>query len=249
MDIIASKQESPTLIAAGLCFGYSGSKCAGVEIFRDLNFQCDAMQSISIMGRSGVGKTTLCRLLAGLLRPSGGNITLYGQKLLGPTTDIGIMFQDSPCFPWLTVEDNIRFGYRGSNRDHLNYLIDRLGLASVRYRYPKELSGGMRQRVALGRALAVDPSCLIMDEPFSALDIVTKSQIIDLIKHLQEEKHFGAIYVLHSLEDAVATSDKILVLGSRPAKFTAQFDLKQNREFRILRADVSNAMMDLSRGQ
>src|SRR5712692_5381004 len=159
---------TPLLHVSRVCFGYPAGKSRIDPVLAEISFDAARGDTIAIMGSSGIGKTTLCRILAGLIKPQAGEISVAGQPLHGPSTQIAISFQESPCFPWLTAAENVAFAERRHGLAAVDQLIVDLGLDAVRNKYPKDLSGGMRQRVAIGRALVVEPSCLILDEPFSA---------------------------------------------------------------------------------
>lgn len=241
MDSVV-RVASPLLQAVSVSFGYTETGGRIEPILEAVSFEGQRRDTIAIMGRSGVGKTTLCRILAGLVAPQSGEIYLAGNRLRGPTTQITISFQDSPCFPWLTVAQNVAFAKADHGSEFVDLLMRDLGLDQVRGKYPKELSGGMRQRVAIGRALAVRPSCLILDEPFSALDIVTKRQLQDVLRAQQDSRDLLIITVLHSLEDALAIADRLLILGGRPASILADILVTPDLEFRVLRDRITEVL-------
>lgn len=196
-----------------------------------VNFSVQPAETVSILGRSGVGKTTLCRIMAGLHVPWSGEVFLKGRRLTSPSTQIAISFQESPCFPWLTVAENVGFGLKRREQSLVEAILREVGLFEAKGKYPKELSGGMRQRVAIGRALAVQAACLILDEPFSALDMLTKDALQRLLKREQEERGFCLICVLHSLEDAMRISDRLIVLGGRPTGIRAEIKIPENPNY------------------
>lgn len=202
-------------------------------ILHDISFSLGQEESLSIMGSSGVGKTTLCRLMAGLISPTAGSVLFEGQPFVRPCSSITISFQNYPCFPWLSVEGNLLFGRQeghasnsAADTEYAFWLLDQVGLTSVRKAYPRELSGGMLQRLSFARALAVRPKVLILDEPFSALDARTKADLRNLILHLQERTQFSLIVVLHDLEDAHFLTDRAIVLDGRPAQVGLDVNLK-----------------------
>lgn len=221
-------------------FSYqSGGRSRDQSVLSDVSFSGRAGDCVAIMGRSGIGKTTLCRILAGLLAPQKGTVLVRGKQLRKPSTLVTIAFQDSPCFPWLTAYQNVAFALRGQDANIAESLVRDLKLQNVRAKFPKELSGGMKQRVAIGRALAVSPACLILDEPFSALDIVTKGQLQDLLRTEQSNRDLLVLIVLHSLEDALAVANRLLVLGSSPAHIVLDIAVDEDADYREIRNKIT----------
>lgn len=192
-------------------------------IFKNISFSLCRGDSLGILGSSGIGKTTLCRVIAGVLPPASGKVILDGQLHKRPDNNISMVFQNYPNFPWLNVEENIAFGikclnlYNKANIEHTIWLLEQVGLADFRKKYPKELSGGMQQRLAIARSLAVYPKALILDEPFSSLDPLTRIQLRDLILNLQKKENFSLILITHDLPDAFAITNKTIVLSGNPA--------------------------------
>lgn len=212
---------SRTLELRDVCFGFE----AGAAVLEGVSFAIGEGETLSVMGASGIGKTTLGRLIAGLITPTRGSILFKGSPVESPSSAITISFQNYPCFPWLSVEKNLLFGQRGlqrerrgSAREYALWLLDQVGLKSARNLYPRELSGGMLQRLSIARSLAVHPEILILDEPFSAVDPRTKTELKTLLHRLQEKLHFSLIVVLHNLDDAHSTGERALVLAGQPAR-------------------------------
>ena len=195
-----------------------------VEALRDLSLEFPRGQLTSLLGPSGCGKTTLLKIIAGLLDPTSGEVEVNGHKVTGPGPDRAFVFQDFALLPWASVMRNVAFGLemRGvakSERESIaEHYIKEVGLAGFEQSYPHELSGGMRQRVGLARALSVDAQVLLMDEPFSAVDEQTRRKfqedLLGLVAH--ENKTF--IFVTHSIEEAVYVSDQIAILLPRPSR-------------------------------
>ena len=182
---------------------------------------------VGLLGRSGSGKSTLLRIVAGLLIPTGGEVFWRGRPLLGPADGIAMVFQSFALFPWLTVQENVELGLeaqgmaRAEREERAEVAIDLIGLGGYQTAYPKELSGGMRQRVGLARALVVHPDLLLMDEPFSALDVLTAETLrTDLIDLWSEGKLpvKSILMVTHNIEEAVLMCDRILVFSSNPGR-------------------------------
>jgi len=195
-----------------------------VEALSCITFEVANSEFVSVLGPSGCGKTTLLRIVAGLETPTSGTIILDGEKIEGPSPRMAMIFQEYSLYPWMTVIDNIEFGLemrgmpRAERRERaLNYL-DTVGLREFADRYPYELSGGMRQRVAVARALAVDPHILLMDEPFGALDAQTRNMLQRELLDIWEKTRKTVLFVTHSVDEAVFLSDRIVILTSRPGR-------------------------------
>lgn len=174
-----------------------------------------AGELVALLGPSGCGKTTILHLVAGIFRPDTGEVRCGGRPIerIGP--DRVLVFQDGALFPWLTVAENIAFGARGRP---VGPLVDALGLSGAERRYPKELSGGMRQRVALARALAAEPDVLLLDEPFAALDAISREQLQDVLLDVWSTRRTTALLVTHSVDEALRLADRVVVLSARPAQ-------------------------------
>ena len=196
-----------------------------IDTVAGVDLKVQPCEIVALLGPSGCGKSTLLKLVAGMLAPSAGEVLCGGA----PIADIGpervLVQQDGALFPWLSVEDNVAFGPRllGRSTAHVPGLLARLGLADAARRYPSELSGGMRQRAALARALAVAPSVLLLDEPFVALDALAREQLQDVLEEtwLGAEERPTILLVTHSAEEAVRLADRVVVLSPRPARVRA----------------------------
>jgi NitT/TauT family transport system ATP-binding protein len=195
-----------------------------VEALHNVNFSVEKGEFVSILGPSGCGKSTLLMLCAGLEEISDGVLAVAGQPMTGPRDDVGIMFQDPTLLPWKTVLENVLFPARIARvsiapvEARARALLRSVGLQSFEDHRPHQLSGGMRQRVAICRALVNDPSILLMDEPFSALDAITRDQMNVLLLDLwQQQQSRTALFITHSIREAVLLSDRILVMTRRPA--------------------------------
>jgi NitT/TauT family transport system ATP-binding protein len=196
-------------------------------VLDDVNVSLKPGEIVGLLGRSGSGKSTLLRIVAGLLRPTEGDVIWRGHKLLGPAEGVAMVFQSFALFPWLTVQENVELGLeaqgvaRKVREDRAEEAIDLIGLGGYEDAYPKEMSGGMRQRVGLARALVVHPDLLLMDEPFSALDVLTAETLrTDLIDLWMEDKLpvKSILMVTHNIEEAVLMCDRILVFSSNPGR-------------------------------
>ncbi|WP_018130984.1 ABC transporter ATP-binding protein [Effusibacillus pohliae] len=188
---------------------------------------------IGIVGPSGCGKSTLLSMLAGLFAPTSGEVRLFGQPVTGPSPIIGYMLQQDYLLPWRTILDNVCIGLeiRGQkNQEQIDYakrLLHEMGLAGTEHKYPHQLSGGMRQRAALVRTLAVRPKILLLDEPFSALDYQIKLQLEDLIAKTLQKYKMTTVLVTHDLGEAIAMCDRVLVMASRPGRLKSVIDVPQ----------------------
>jgi NitT/TauT family transport system ATP-binding protein len=195
-----------------------------VEALRDLSLEFPRGQLTSLLGPSGCGKTTLLKIIAGLLEPTSGEVEVNGQTVTGPGPDRAFVFQDFALLPWASVLRNVAFGLemRGVARSEREAIAERyikqVGLADFENAYPHELSGGMRQRVGLARALAVDAEVLLMDEPFSAVDEQTRRKFQEDLLALVQNENKTFIFVTHSIEEAVYVSDQIAILLPRPSR-------------------------------
>ncbi|OIJ18167.1 spermidine/putrescine ABC transporter ATP-binding protein [Anaerobacillus alkalidiazotrophicus] len=205
---------------------------------KDITLSIDNGEFISIIGPSGCGKTTLLSLIAGLIQPTNGEIIIEGQQILRPSPKTGYMLQQDYLFPWLTIEQNITIGLKTmkkltqDTKEHALSLLDKMRLIDKKNDFPSQLSGGMRQRVALVRMLATQPTLLLLDEPFSALDYQTKLKLEDLVSHTIKEQKKTAILVTHDIGEAIAMSDRIVLLSARPGTIYQIFEIPQ--ELRVL---------------
>ncbi len=193
-----------------------------VVALKDIQLDIPQGQFVCLLGPSGCGKSTLLNAIAGFSLPSSGSITADGKAVTGPGPDRGMVFQEYALFPWMTVEKNIAFGLeiKGTPAAQINdtvaTLLAKLGLTDFRNRYPKDLSGGMRQRVAIARILALDSPIMLMDEPFGALDALTRRNLQDELLRIWAELGKTVIFVTHSIEEAIYLADRIVVMTYRP---------------------------------
>lgn len=212
------------------------------------NLSIEQGQITTILGRSGCGKSTLLRALGGFIRPDAvGGVLYKNQYLDGPTTDIVMIFQENNLYPWLTVAGNVGFGlkFRRGRRvqQDINDMLEQVGLSAAAKAYPHELSGGMKQRTAIARALMTRPSALLLDEPFSALDISLKRRMHQLIRNLQQELGTSMVMVTHDVEEAITVGDRVLVLGDMPARVLVDVDTRDA----AMRDRYSPAYLDLQK--
>lgn len=217
------------------------TKDGEVLALQPIDFELQAGQFVSLIGPSGCGKSTLMLLVAGLLPVTSGKIEINGKILTEPLTDVGIVFQDHLLLDFRTAIDNILlqtqirgFDEEAAKTEALR-LLQQLGLENAIKRYPNKLSGGMRQRVSLGRALIHDPSVLLMDEPFGALDAITRTQMRHDLEKLWLEKPKTVLFITHSVEEAIGLSDRVLVMSPGPGKLIEDIpiDLERPRPVEI----------------
>src|SRR5271163_4073038 len=213
---------------------------AELLVLEGMNLELREGQIVGLLGRSGSGKSTLLRLIAGLAEPTAGHLRYLGQPISGPASGIAMVFQSFALFPWLTVFENVALGLeaqrmpRADIRKRSLAAIDLIGLDGFESAYPRELSGGMRQRVGFARALVVHPNILLMDEPFSALDVLTAETLRTDFLELWGDGKLpikGVILVTHNIEEAVLMCDRILLFSSNPGRIIREIavDLKQPR--------------------
>jgi len=239
MDTITTATDTTNLItAAGICKTYRQPDHAGRLVLDHVDFTLKQGEIVAILGKSGSGKSTFLRIVAGLTPPTEGTVTYRGQLVLGPAHGIAMVFQSFALFPWLTVLGNVELGLeaqgmaKDERRQRAIAAIDLIGLDGFESAYPKELSGGMRQRVGFARALVVNPDVLLLDEPFSALDVLTAETLRGDIEDLWIQRRVptkGIIFVSHNIEEAVEIADRIIVFGSDPGCIRAEIPVPMPR--------------------
>lgn len=202
---------------------YDG-KAGPVQALTGIDLEVGENEFVAVIGRSGCGKSTLLRLIAGLLSPSEGRILVTGEPVTKPRRDVSFMFQRPALLPWRSVLSNVMlpieiFGLdRAAYRDEAHRLLDLVGLGGFEKRLPHELSGGMQQRVSLCRSLIHAPNVLLMDEPFSALDALTRTELSGELQRIQLKRPSTVVFVTHSVEEAVVLADRVVVLSPRPGR-------------------------------
>ncbi|MEX1306423.1 MAG: ABC transporter ATP-binding protein [Rhodovibrionaceae bacterium] len=210
-------------------------------------------QIVGLVGTSGCGKSTLLRIVAGLDRPSGGEVLIDGTRVTAPRSEIGIVFQEPRLMPWLNVTENIRLALddypRREQETRIAEVLERVGLADFAKALPRELSGGMAQRVAIARALVRRPSILLLDEPFSALDSFIRISLQNHLLELWEEARFTMLFVTHDIEEAVALSDRVVAMRGQPGRIHKTLDVALPRprkrtavEFQAVKEEILEAL-------
>jgi len=213
---------------SGITYEYATGDRAVVAL-RDVSFGVAESEFVCVVGRSGCGKTTLLNIAAGFLEPTKGEIRIAGRTVSGRGLDRGIVFQDfAQLFPWRTAQRNVEFGLemkgvlRAERTATAHRFLELVGLGGFAAAYPHELSGGMQQRVAIARALAYNPSVMLMDEPFAALDALTRDEMQSMLVHVWRETKKTVIYVTHNVAEAVYLADRIVVLTPHPGTLRAE---------------------------
>lgn len=232
------------------------SDSGDVIALKDINLEIKDGQFVCLLGPSGCGKSTLLNAIAGFSLPTTGEITVNNKKVTEPGPDRGMVFQEYALFPWMSVADNITFGLRIKKEDpkkiktKLDELLAMLKLTEFKDRYPKDLSGGMRQRVAIARVLALDSPIMLMDEPFGALDALTRRSLQDELLKVWYEYKKTIIFVTHSIEEAIYLADRIVVMSYRPGTVKKDIMVEMPRlrnptspEFNALKKELSELVM------
>jgi len=225
--------NEPIIVLNALNKSYRKASSQHLLVLNNVNFELHTGEIVALLGKSGSGKSTLLRIIAGLTRPTSGSITYRGNPVIKPVPGIAMVFQSFALMPWLTVLENVELGLeaqgikRAERRQRAIEAIDIIGLDGFESAYPKELSGGMRQRVGFARALVINPDVLLMDEPFSALDVLTAENLKSDLLELWQEKKTNTnciLLVTHNIEEAAMLADRIIILGNDPGHIRS--DLK-----------------------
>ena len=206
------------------------------RVLEGVDLQIASDELVTIIGRSGSGKTSLLNLAAGFIAPTAGAITVDGAPVQGPAADRAVVFQDDALYPWLDARDNVAFPFKlkglavAERHARADALLERVGLAGAGDRRIWELSGGMRQRVGIARALAAEPRFLLLDEPLGALDALTRTRMQDFLLRIKAESGAGGLLITHSIEEALLLGTRILVLSPNPGRLTAEIEAGFNAE-------------------
>ncbi len=251
------------LDARQIALSYGGSNQPANIVLRDFSLQLAAGEVVAVLGPSGVGKSSLLRVLAGLQAPDSGTVHVHGEHLQGPHPRLGFVFQDPSLLPWLTLEENVGFGLdfkhqpqisKAEKKERVRAAIAEVDLQRASQRYPTELSGGMAQRTALARSLARQPEILLLDEPFSALDEITRSEMQGLLQQITSRHRTSAILVTHDIDEALILADRVLLIGLYPGRLIGEWriDLPHPRdevaaELSGVRLEIVQALRDARR--
>jgi NitT/TauT family transport system ATP-binding protein len=252
---MALSSESPTkILIKNLFFSYSRRQEQPINVIDDLSLSVHDQEFLTIVGASGCGKSTLLNIIAGLLPPGSGNVYINDSEIQSPGPDRTMVFQDDAVFPWYTVYQNIEYGLRISKTERklrieqVKHVIDLVGLTGCENMYPRQLSGGMRKRVDVARAIITKPEVLLMDEPFAALDVLTKQHLQEQFLRIWNDNRITVVFVTHDLEEALYLADRVVVMSSHPGRISRivnvpferprDKDVKTTNEFQLLRRDL-----------
>lgn len=223
-----------------------------VEALRDINLTVTKGEFVCLIGASGCGKSTLLRIIAGFETASAGTVDMHDTPITGPEPERGMVFQDFALFPWLTVRENIGFGPRqsGVSKEELTEIsgryTDMVGLTKFADYYPSQLSGGMKQRVAIARVLANNCEVLLMDEPFGALDALTREQMQQELLEIWQRTKVTVIFVTHSVEEAVLLADRVVVMTAGPGRVEADVPIDLSRPREVSAIDFNQVRRDIT---
>ncbi len=249
-DVVASQIK---LQATGVAMRFENARTGqAIEALRDVDLGVHAGEFLTIVGPSGCGKTTFLRILAGLIEPTGGSVLLDGVPIHGPNPSVGFVFQSDNLMPWRTIRDNVGFGpelrgeSRGSWKHRVEGLLDLVGLAGFADYYPHQLSGGMRQRVNIARALAIEPDVLLMDEPFGALDAQTREIMQDELLRIWQATGNTVVFITHQIDEAIFLADRLLILAARPGRVQEilDIDIPRPRSLDVKRTPEFGGLVD-----
>lgn len=224
----------------------------GVEAVRNVSMHVGSGEFVSIVGPTGCGKSTLMEIVAGLTDPTAGEVTIAGEPVTGPRRDVGVVFQKDSTFPWRTVLENVEFGLQmhgvtfDERRERSRNVIELVGLSGFEDTYPNELSGGMRQRVAIARTLVMNPAVMLMDEPFGALDEQTRIMLGDELLSIAAETEQTTLFITHSINEAIHLSDRVVVMSARPGqiKETVGVDIPRPRNTDVFGSERFNDLSE-----
>ena len=230
------------------------TKTGTVEALRGVTLRCAEGEFVCLLGLSGCGKSTLLQIIAGLEEPSTGQVVVAGRELDGPSDATSVVFQDHGLFPWMTVARNVEFNLKArgtpaaARRERARAMLAMTGLDGFAARYPHELSGGMRQRAGIARALTTNPRALLMDEPFGALDAQTRGQMQAELLSIWHHHRTTILFVTHSIDEAITLADRVLVFTPRPGRLSAVVPLELPRP-RDIRSPEARAVANLLRAE
>lgn len=234
------------------------SSSTRIEALKGINLDIDEGEFICVLGPSGCGKSTLLKIIAGFIDPSKGSAVMDGNVIKGPDWHRGVVFQQPPLYPWLDVKDNVKFGLKmrkipqDESNKKVDLFLEKVGLTEFSKHKPYELSGGMKQRVAIARVLVNNPRVLLMDEPFGALDALTREQMQNLLRNIWLDTKKTIFFITHDVDEALSLGTKVIVMSKRPGKIVKEFNvnftnsvdneeadsIRFNKEFQKLRREI-----------
>jgi NitT/TauT family transport system ATP-binding protein len=241
----ARPERKESIALSGVFRSYANSRGSFTPALQNIDLEIEQGEFVCIVGPSGCGKSTLLHLVAGLDRPTTGQITVDGSPVNGPGTDRILLFQELGLFPWLTVRQNVEFGLKMAGvskierRDRARVFLRMVHLSHFEDHYIHQLSGGMKQRVALARSLALRPKILLMDEPFAALDAQTRDMLHDELERIWKETAPTIVFVTHNVREAVRLGDRVLLMSFRPGRIKTQFEINLKRPRHVEDSDVA----------
>jgi NitT/TauT family transport system ATP-binding protein len=221
---------TPILSASHVTKTFAAGRGPAIVAIDDLSMEVEEGELVCLLGASGCGKSTMLNLFAGFMQPTDGQVMLRGQPILGIEPRCGMVFQSYALFPWKTVRGNVEFGLKmqgvpaAARRDRGQHYIDMVKLSGFEEHYPAELSGGMQQRVTFARLLAADPEVLLMDEPFAALDAMTRQVMQEELLRIHEASRKTIVFITHSIDEALILSNRIIVMSARPGRVKSILD-------------------------
>jgi NitT/TauT family transport system ATP-binding protein len=243
--------EKESICFSGVFRSYKNSRGSFTPALQNIDLEIEQGEFVTIVGPSGCGKSTLLHLIAGLDRPTTGEISVDGSPVTGPGTDRILLFQELGLFPWLTVRQNVEFGLKMAGvakqerKDRARHFLRMVHLSHFEDHFMHQLSGGMRQRVALARSLALKPKILLMDEPFAALDAQTRDMLHDELERIWKETAPTIVFVTHNVREAVRLGDRVLLMSFRPGRIKSQFQVKLRRPRHVEDSDVAHLSKEI----
>ena len=255
LDLESSQDRTPARAESisfnGVFRSYKNSRGSFTPALQNIDLEIEQGEFVCIVGPSGCGKSTLLHLLAGLDQPTTGEILVDGSPVKGPGTDRILLFQELGLFPWLNARQNVEFGLKlagvakDERRDRARHFLRMVHLSHFEEHFMHQLSGGMRQRVALARSLALKPKILLMDEPFAALDAQTRDMLHDELERLWKETSPTIVFVTHNVREAVRLGDRVLLMSFRPGRIKTQFDVRLGRPRHVEDRDVAQMSKEI----
>lgn len=231
MTLLANDATNGSIVLDNVSMDFATRDGVGIRAVDTTTLEIKSGEFVSVLGPSGCGKSTLLRIIAGLVTPTGGHVSIGGQQVDGPSRRVGIAFQQPVLFPWFTIRENIGLPAKiqkvpaAEIDSRVNDLLATIKLSNLGDKYPNELSGGMRQRVAIARSLITSPSVILMDEPFGALDAITKEHMHDELLNIWNQSNATVFFITHDISEAVYLSDRVLVMSPRPGSIVADIPI------------------------